>query len=299
MTQARALEEARELKSILDRWWSHRTCSIELLPGRGSDPWAVPSKYLRMHHHTAAPYRGVDGNLTPALGIVKEGRPDVIGPLANGYGGFDLRYRILCMGLANHPGAGGPITIDGVRVPKDSARGPTWGTEWEGGLQDYETIPGMMDFMAAIDCGLAEYGVLGEPRLLTSQLEHSTWAPDRKIDRRNFTRTRGIALTTNWFNDHNPNKEWLDMVSEAEFKDAMEMVAPATIRVAAKEDPSPANVYYTDLQGTIYECKNGGPYDNLRKSLLTMQNRSTTAARYPQSLLDEMMAVFPDAKQLP
>lgn len=204
MTQAKALAEARELKSIIDKWWKKTTCSIELLAGRGSDPWLVPQKPLRMHHHTAAAYNGVNGNKTPALSIVKNGRPDVIGPLANGYGGFDLRYRILCMGLANHPGLGGPITIDGVFVPKDSARTPTWGTEWEGGLQDYETIPGMMDFMGAVDCALAEYGMLGVARPLTSQMEHSTWAPTRKIDRRKFDRARGIALTTASHRKFNP-----------------------------------------------------------------------------------------------
>lgn len=198
MTQAQCMAAAQELKRHMN---AHGVrCSIELIPGRGTDPWALVKKYLRMHHHTASWYKGVGGPMTPTLSLVKKGRPDVIGPLANGYGGFDLIYRIICMGLANHSGLGGPITIDGVFVPEDSGRGPTWGTEWEGGFQDYETIPGMMEFMGRADAALADW----TRRPLTSQLEHSTWAPDRKIDRRKFTRARGIALTQKWANVTSP-----------------------------------------------------------------------------------------------
>lgn len=205
MTQAVAFEEARKLKAIMEKWGV--PCSIELRSGRGDDPWAVPAKYLRMHHHTATWYRP-GGNLTPALEIVKNGRSDVIGPLANGYGGFDRVYRIICMGLANHPGLGGPITIDGVFVPKDSARGPTWGTEFEGGYQQWGEIPGMLEFMGRADNALAEYGVWGRARPLTSQMEHKTWAPTRKIDRLNFTRASGIELTNRWHGaSSEPEKE--------------------------------------------------------------------------------------------
>jgi hypothetical protein len=190
MTYAAALAEAQDLKATMVRHGVR--CSIELQAGRGSDPWAAPAKYLRMHHHTAAWYRA-GGNMTPCLALVKTGRPDVIGPLCNGYGGFDLVYRIICMGLANHPGLGGPVTIDGVHVPKDSARGPTWGTEFEGGYQEWTDIPGMLEFMGRADAALAEW--TGRP--ITSQLEHSTWTT-RKSDRRNITRANGIALTTRW-----------------------------------------------------------------------------------------------------
>lgn len=194
MSQATALAEARELKAIVESW--DVPCSIELVAGRGSDPWATPTKYHRMHHHTVSTWRP-GGNLTPVLALCKTGRSDVPGPLCNGYGGYDGVYRIICMGLANHPGAGGPITIDGVHIPRDSARQPTWGTEWEGGLQDYEDIMiprydgGMLEFMARVDNALAQWS--GRP--LTSQMEHKTWAPARKVDRRGFDRARGIALT--------------------------------------------------------------------------------------------------------
>jgi hypothetical protein len=197
MTYSVALSEAQKMQAEFRKVGV--PCSIELVPGRGADPWGVPRKYLRMHHHTAS-YYVPGGNMTPLLYLVKVGRSDVVGPLANGYGGFDRVYRIICMGEANHPGLGGPITIDGVYIPQNSARGPTWGTEFEGGYQDWENIPGMLEFMGRCDVALANYGVYGTPRPLTSQMEHSTWAPTRKIDRRNINRTRGIALTTHWAN---------------------------------------------------------------------------------------------------
>jgi hypothetical protein len=135
------------------------------------------------------------------LWLVKAGRPDVIGPLANGYLGYDRVYRILCMGEANHPGLGGPIVIDGVRIPQNSARKPTWGIEVEGGYQTWEEIdklgPDMLQTMGRLDCALAEWS----RRPLTSQMEHKTWAPARKVDRKDFdvARTRGIALSRKWF----------------------------------------------------------------------------------------------------
>lgn len=182
------MTEAVRLKAIMARYGVR--CSIELQPGRPwtGDQWYSP-KLLRMHHHTATyPRQG----LTPALGICKRGRSDVPGPLCNGYGGYDLVYRIITLGLANHPGAGGPITIDDVTVPKDSARISTWGTEWEGGYTDW--TPGFREFMGRADVALAEW----LDRSVTSQLEHKTWAPGRKTDRLNFDRTVGIALTSRW-----------------------------------------------------------------------------------------------------
>jgi hypothetical protein len=195
MTQAQARASADRLKAIMTKW--RVRCSIELVGGRGPDPWAVPAKPIRFHHHTVSRY-SPGGNLTPCLGICKNGRSDVPGPLCNGYGGYDLVYRIICMGLANHPGLGGPLKIDGVYIPKDSARTPTWGTEWEGGLQSWEEIdrlgPDMLQFMGRVDNALAEWS----SRPLTSQCEHKTWAPTRKVDRLNFDRARGIALTQKW-----------------------------------------------------------------------------------------------------
>lgn len=229
MSYATALAEAKRLKSIMERWGV--PCSIELVAGRGSDPWSTPKKYHRMHHHTVSTWRS-SGNLTPVLSLCKTGRSDVPGPLCNGYGGYDGAYRVICMGLANHPGAGGPITIDGVHIPRDSARGPTWGTEWEGGLQDYEDIKipryrgGMLEFMGRADCALAEF--TGRP--ITSQMEHKTWAPTRKIDRRGFDRARGIALSRQYAGGGSVPPED-DMPSEDQIIDRM------AIRLQAGNDP--------------------------------------------------------------
>lgn len=191
MSRDTALAEARELKSAMSDWGVR--CSIELQIGRSwpGDDW-YSEKYLRMHHHTATKYKP-GGNMTPALGICKLGRSDVPGPLCNGYGGYDLVYRIITLGLANHPGLGGPMTIDGITVPKNSARISTWGTEWEGGYQEWDTIPGMLEFMGKADNALADW--MGRP--VTSQMEHSTWT-NRKIDRLHMTRAAGIKLTTKW-----------------------------------------------------------------------------------------------------
>lgn len=199
MSREQAYRDAEALKKHIEGVGV--PCSIELRSGRGADPWASIRKSLRMHHHTASWYKGPKGNLTPTLYLCKNGRPEdnLPGPLCNGYGGYDGIYRIICMGEANHSGRGGPITIDGVHVPRDSARKPTWGTEWEGGYQDWEDIniprypDGMLEFMGRVDVALAHWS--GRP--LTSQLEHSTWT-SRKIDRKNFTREKGIALTTKW-----------------------------------------------------------------------------------------------------
>lgn len=192
MSRDTAMAEARRLGALLTR---HQVkWSIELQIGRpwSGDDW-FSKKYIRMGHHTATrPSQG----LTPALSTVKNGRPGIPGPLSNGYGGYDLIYRIITLGLANHPGVGGPMTIDGVTVPKDSARISTFGTEWEGGYEDWS--PRMLEFMGRADAAIAEW--LSRP--YTSQCEHSTWATPvgRKIDRLNFNRNRttGIALTNKW-----------------------------------------------------------------------------------------------------
>jgi hypothetical protein len=204
VTQTQALASARRLKEAMGDWGVR--CSIELVAGRGSDPWAVPAKPLRMHHHTVSRYTP-GGNLTPCLYICKHGRGGanpVPGPLCNGYGGYDRVYRLLCMGLANHPGQGGPVKIDGVYVPADSARTPSWGTEWEGGLQSWAQIGqlgvDMLQFMGRVDNALADWA--GRPP--TSQLEHSTWAPTRKVDRLNMSRADGVALTRKWSSANRP-----------------------------------------------------------------------------------------------
>src|SRR3546814_12375897 len=95
MSYALALSEARELQAIVESYGVK--CTIELQVGRpwSGDDW-YSRKYVLMNHHTAGPMTG----LTPSLAIVKKGRSDVPGPLANAYGGRDTVLRILDMALA-------------------------------------------------------------------------------------------------------------------------------------------------------------------------------------------------------
>lgn len=288
MTYAQSLADARDLKAVMARWGVR--CSIELQGGRGGDPWATPTKYLRMHHHTVSTYRP-GGNMTPVLSLVKTGRPDVVGPLCNGYGGYDLVYRIITMGLANHPGAGGPIVIDGVRVPQDSARGPTWGTEWEGGIQTWETIPGMLEFMGRADCALAEWS--GRP--LTSQLEHKTWAPDRKVDRKDFTRSRGIALSRTWAahgGDTHMSAEDVEELKEHIDTKLEEHDYPGNVtRVADLGFKQGWPVYHTDFLTEIHQVNHGGALDNFIRATKKISSESADLIQLDPTAIDELFRV--------
>lgn len=177
MSQALALQEARRLQKIVQRYGVK--CTIELKVGRpwSGDDW-YSKKTVLMNHHTAGPSSG----LTPSYKVCRDGRPGVPGPLCNGYGGRDKVFRIVCMGLANHPGEGGPLTVEGVRLPKDSARISSFGIEWEhNGVSDWPDD--MLEFMGRVGAAVLEW--MGRP--IGASIEHKTWAPDRKIDRNDFS----------------------------------------------------------------------------------------------------------------
>lgn len=192
MSTAAALAEARVLKGFMQRHGV--ACSIELVEGtRKPEQWLNPVGRFRveMSHHIVS--RRSQG-LTPFLHLVKVGRPDVKGPLCNGYGGFDLVYRIITMGVANHSGRGGPMTIDGVTIARDVAAYFAWGTEYEGGLDDADWPPAYRRFMAAANAAVLDYLRFRNGRTTdAAHCEHSTWAPGRKSDRRGYSRNRGIA----------------------------------------------------------------------------------------------------------
>lgn len=188
MSRATAMAEAKHLKAIMERHGVR--CSIELQPGR---PWSGDQWYSRkygiMNHHTAGSRKGD----TPSLALCKRGRTGIPGPLCNGYGGRDLVYRIITLGLANHPGQGGPLVVSGVRIPRDSARPSMWGTEWEhDGVTPWP--PEMRVFMAKANAALLEW--LGRP--IAASIEHSTWTPTRKIDRFGYTANSGQAEIRKW-----------------------------------------------------------------------------------------------------
>jgi hypothetical protein len=182
VSEDRARTEAARLKGILEKHGVK--VSVELRIGRpnvdGSDWWT--RKHVVMNHHTAGPSTGA----TPSLALVKNGRSDLPGPLSNGYGGRDHVYRIITMGLANHPGLGGPLTVAGFTIPKDNARDSCWGTEWEhDGVSPWPAD--MRDFTARSNAALLEW----MDRPVTACIEHKTWAPTRKIDRNTYTAEKG------------------------------------------------------------------------------------------------------------
>lgn len=200
MSKETALTKARLLKAVmLDHGIPE--VSIELQTGRPNpyDEWDSLRVVADMSHHTVSRYD--DDSLTPVLALCKRGRSDVPGPLCNGYGGWDLTYRIITFSYANHPGAGGPLTVThtGSRytIPKDSARRYTWGTEYEGGIAESDwdrllTNPRngikmtFREFMGRSNSAIQEFFRID----LASHLEHSSWTT-RKIDRLNYTRSEG------------------------------------------------------------------------------------------------------------
>lgn len=191
--------------------------SIELQEGRPTtgDPWNACQPVSVFSHHIAS--RPTPTDPTPGLSLVKRGRPDLGGPLCNGTAGVDLVYRIICLGLANHPGEGGALTVSGpvgaYTMPKDVARPYAWGTEYEGGFEDatWDRVytnartgisMTFREFMGRANAGLVEAiwlinGLGKTPKpgadLSGYHLEHKTWAPTRKVDRLNYTTDSGRA----------------------------------------------------------------------------------------------------------
>lgn len=193
--------------------------SIELLNGRptSGDSWNACRPVTVFSHHIAS--KPTPANPTPGLSLVKRGRSDLPGPLANGTAGVDLVYRIICMGMANHPGTGGPLTVRGpmgtFTIPRDVARPYAWGTEFEGGFTDAvwdrvytnrRTGKSMTfrEFMGRVNSGLTRAiwlinghgrnpGEAGQHDLSGYHGEHKTWAPGRKPDRLHYTTSTGRA----------------------------------------------------------------------------------------------------------
>ena len=219
-----ALRRARIVKTALLDHGVFQV-SIELHDGRptsdGSDTWNACKPVGPFSHHTVS--RFSPSSLTPCLALVKSGRSDVPGPLCNGYGGYDLVYRIICCGMANHSGEGGAMSLSGPRgtfvIPQDSARAHMWGTEYEGGLSEADwdrelTNPGtgkkstFREFMGRSNAALAEavweINGRGTREGLTAKdladyhVEHKTWAPTRKIDRLNYSTASGRAELIRW-----------------------------------------------------------------------------------------------------
>jgi len=204
-TRASAVAEARKLKQALLKAGVPQV-SIEVVQGRPSPygRWNAQFVVASFAHHTVSRYNR--SNKTPCLSLVKRGRSDLPGPLCNGYGGFDLVARIITLGYANHPGAGGPLVVpSGVSkpktytIPRDSARRYTFGWEFEGGLNesDWDRVytnaatgkkMSFHEFMAR--CLNGTQAMYDLP--LAAHAEHKTWTR-RKVDRLGYTKAEAIA----------------------------------------------------------------------------------------------------------
>lgn len=182
MTKAEALRRAADLRvALLDH--GVKRVVVDLLPGRSGSGWGVDTFVGTMGHHIVSSRRM---GLTPGLGVVRNGRPDLPGPLCNGYGGFDETARIVTLGWANHPGAGGPYKVERGTVPRNNGRPYFFGWEFEGGITLDDWTDSFREFMARCLAGSLDW--IGATDL--SHVEHKTWAPGRKIDRLGYTLTQ-------------------------------------------------------------------------------------------------------------
>ena len=204
-----ALERARVLKvALLDH--GVRTVSIEIMqgrPGTPNDRW-FDRRFIGVLGHHIVSTRSM--GLTPGLALIKRGRTDVPGPLANGYGGFDEVARIICMGWANHPGEGGPLALPKGTIPEDGGRPYLFGWEHEGGIRASDWTDSFRTFMGRCHAGTLDWLSVDS----RSYGEHKTWAPDRKIDRLGYTTISGRAEVAQVWND-NAQKEG-DMVQPSD-----------------------------------------------------------------------------------
>lgn len=247
-----AMDKAKILKSVMLEFGVPEV-SIELMAGRPNSYGVYDATYIvtSMNHHTVSRF---GSNLTPVLSLCKYGRSDLSGPLCNGYGGYDLTYRILTFGYANHPGAGGPLKVPAYSggtfiIPRDSARRYAWGTEWEGGLNEGDwdrTLRNprngktmtMREFMGRSNAALRKY------HKIIHVCEHSTWT-SRKIDRLGYTPAKAEAEVQKYINEG----EW--NMDKDEFQNWVRRT-PITTGVGPEDAPKdrPLEKVLADLEGT-------------------------------------------------
>lgn len=120
-------------------------------------------------HHTAGP---ASGNL-PSLGVVKNGRSDLVGPLAQLMLARDGAFHVIAAGRANHAGAGGAVW-----VPNGDGNRYFVGIEAEStGTTDDWTPAQRVNYPRGA-AALCAWMKVGEANVLA----HREWAPTRKID---------------------------------------------------------------------------------------------------------------------
>ncbi|MEU7814125.1 N-acetylmuramoyl-L-alanine amidase [Pseudonocardia sp. NPDC049154] len=135
--------------------------------GRGTGGTFTPLGVLL--HHTAGPRSGI----LPSLGIVRDGRSDLQGPLAQLMLARDGVFHVIAAGRANHAGAGAARF-----VPANDGNRYLIGIEAEScGLVDDWTDEQRANYPRGVAALCHAMGV-GEGNVLG----HKEWAPTRKID---------------------------------------------------------------------------------------------------------------------
>lgn len=126
-----------------------------------------------MLHHTAASSAGFKNNNAPSLGVVRDGRPGISGPLSQFVLGRDGTWYVVASGLANHAGNG-----SGWGLPTNNANKYTLGIEAEStGLGSDWTPEQLKNYPKGVAALCKAFG-LAWHRVLA----HKEWAPTRKID---------------------------------------------------------------------------------------------------------------------
>lgn len=123
-----------------------------------------------MVHHTAT----AGPANAPSLGIVRDGRTGIPGPLSQFLLARDGTVHVISGNRANHAGYGGPI----AGIPKDAGNRYAWGIEAEndgrGEKWNTQQLNAYYRLCAAL---LALMG-----KTPSSVVAHKEWAPSRKID---------------------------------------------------------------------------------------------------------------------
>jgi hypothetical protein len=120
-------------------------------------------------HHTAG--AGPSAGSTPSLGIIINGRPDLAGPLANIYQGYDDVIYVVAAGGANHAG-----TPDGGSCKGMHGNSDAWGFE----IEHPGTFP--LDDKRADIAAQAVAAMIRGTCTENMVVYHAEWAPSRKID---------------------------------------------------------------------------------------------------------------------
>lgn len=130
-------------------------------------PYAFNPQGLVCHHTATTGY----ANDYPSLGIVRDGRSDLPGPLAQvGLGRYTGTVYVIAAGYANHAGGGG---WDGL-----SGNGSVWGIEAENDGVGEDWGPEVTRSYVAVAAALARHTGFTESRVC----RHAEWSDGGKID---------------------------------------------------------------------------------------------------------------------